>query len=183
MILLIIGVAVFFGVHLLPSLPIKNKLTESIGETKYKMGFSLISILGLGLIIYGFMLSEFVPLWTPLPWGRDATMIAMPIAAVFLCAANTPNNIKRWVHHPMLLGIAIWSGTHLAANGDLASTIIFASFGFFAIFDIASVTLSHRSKKREPVSKLWDLGVVVVGLLLTGVLFYFHGSLTGIPLM
>ncbi|MBL4581906.1 MAG: hypothetical protein JKY29_08820 [Gammaproteobacteria bacterium] len=38
---------------------------ENLGARKYKLVFSLIFLLGLGLIIYGFSFSSFIPLWDP----------------------------------------------------------------------------------------------------------------------
>lgn len=182
MLVLTLGVIVFFGIHLLPALQQNQLLVAKLGEGKYKAGFSVITLIGLGLIIWGFQLAEFVPLWTPLPFGRTLAMSLMPFAIILLCAADAPNNIKRFVRHPMLIGITIWAGVHLLANGDLASSIIFTSFLVFSLFDILAVELSGRFKTREAVSPLWDLGVVAVGLALFSVLFYFHGSFTGMPL-
>ena len=68
MILLIVGVTLFFGIHLLPSLSIKVKLVERVGENSYKLIFSVVSLTGLGLIIYGFKFYEFVSLGDPFPW-------------------------------------------------------------------------------------------------------------------
>ena len=182
MTLLIIGSIIFFGIHMVPSAPFKANLVANLGAQKYKMIFSVVSLLGLGLIIYGFSLSHFVPLWEPLPWGRTAAMAAMPLAVIMMCAADMPNNIRRFVRHPMLIGLILWSGTHLAANGDLASTILFLGFGLFALIDLLLVSVGGRYKVKAPVSFLWDIAVVVVGLILYGVLFYFHGGFTGMPL-
>jgi uncharacterized membrane protein len=54
-------------------------------------------------------------------------MSVMPVV-ILLCAANVPNNITRFVRHPMLIGVNLWGAHHLTANGDLASTIVYASF-------------------------------------------------------
>jgi uncharacterized membrane protein len=183
MIFLIVGVTLFFGIHLLPSLSIKVKLVERVGENSYKLIFSVVSLTGLGLIIYGFKLSEFVSLWDPLPWGRSATYWVMPIAIVLICAADVPNNIKRVVRHPMLIALTLWGATHLAANGDLASTILFASFAIYSVLDITLVEFGGRFKAAEAVSAGWDVGVVAFGLTLTGGLFYFHEYFAGVPLM
>jgi len=109
-------------------------------------------------------------------------MSVMPVAIILLCAANVPNNIKRFVRHPMLIGITLWGALHLTANGDLASTILFASFLIFSILDIVLVETSGRFKPEEPVSVGWDIGVLLVGLVAFGLLFQFHGSFTGMPL-
>ena len=183
MTVLIIGVVLFFGVHLVPSMRLKADIVGRVGEGTYKLGFSVITLTGLGLIVYGFQLSEFVPLWDPLPWARTATYWVMPVALILVSAADVPNNIKRYVRHPMLIGIAMWGGVHLAANGDLASTILFSSFGLFSILDIFLVESSGRYKPRESVHRGWDLGVVIGALALCGVLFYFHEYITGVPLI
>jgi uncharacterized membrane protein len=182
MTLLIIGTIIFFGIHMVPSTPFKPNLEASLGAQKYRIIFSIISLLGLGLIIYGFSLSNFVPLWDPLSWGRTVALVSMPLTVIMMCAANMPNNIKRFVRHPMLISLILWSSTHLAANGDLASTIVFLSFGLFALLDLYLVSIGGRYKPKKPVSFLWDIAVVVLGLILYSVLFHFHGNFTGMPL-
>jgi uncharacterized membrane protein len=181
--LLIIGLVVFFAIHFVPSTPLKLRMVEGIGADRYKMVFSLVSFLGLALIIYGFSLSTFVPLWDPLPWGRTAALLIMPVSIILLVAANMPNNLRRLVRHPMLLGLTLWGGSHLAANGDLASTLIFASFAGFSIIDFILVTNQGRYTARTAVNFGWDLAVVAIGLVIYGVLFKFHGIFTGMPLI
>ena len=117
MIILVIGTIMFFTLHLLPSLkPIRASLVSYMGAKNYKVLFSLISVLGLGLMIYGFNLSPFTPFWDPQPWGRTAAFFVMPLAVIFLCAADMPNNIKRYVRHPMLIGLMLWGAVHLKKN-------------------------------------------------------------------
>jgi uncharacterized membrane protein len=183
MTLLIIGTILFFGIHFVPSTPLKARCVEVYGANKYKLMFSLVSAVGLGLIIYGFSLTHFIPLFDPLPWGRDLVIYTMPVTVILLLASDLPNNIKRWVRHPMLLGLMMWGGTHLLANGDLASTILFSSFSLFAFLDIILVTQAGRYKEKEAVSGRWDVVVVLLGLAVYCLVFYFHGFLTGMPLM
>jgi uncharacterized membrane protein YccC len=83
----------------------------------------------------------------------------------------------------MLIGIALWGSLHLAANGDLASTIIFASFLGFSILNIALVEAGGRYKAPEPVSYLWDLGTVVAGIALFLALFFLHPHIAGVPIV
>lgn len=182
MIILVIGTMIFFTLHLLPSLPIRANFVSYMGAKNYKILFSLISLLGLGLIIYGFHLSPFTPLWDPQPWGRTAAISIMPLAVILLCASDMPNNIKRYVRHPMLIGLMLWGAVHLAANGDLASTILFMSFALFALLDVILVTKGGRYKAKAPVSKLWDVALVLTGLSVYAAIFHFHGSITGVSL-
>ena len=70
----------------------------------------------------------------------------------------------------------------LLANGDLASTILFASFALFSVINIITVNQRGDKETPAPVSRLWDVGVVVIGLSVYGLIYYFHGWLTGMPL-
>jgi uncharacterized membrane protein len=182
MTILVIGIALFFGVHIIPASPLRAALANRLGEGPYKGLFSLGALAGFGLIIYGFSIAEFVPVWSPLPFARELSFWVMPVAIILLTAANVPSNIKRFVRHPMLIGLALWGATHLAANGDLASTLVFASFLTYSIFNIAAVELAGRHKVQEAVSPAFDIAIIIGGLLLAAALYYFHGFYTGMPL-
>lgn len=65
--LLVIGLAVFLGSHVFVSLRDQRaNLVKKLGEGSYKGLFSLVSLLGLGLIIYGFIryrAEGLIPVW------------------------------------------------------------------------------------------------------------------------
>ena len=174
MTLFVTGIIIFFGVHFIPSMPLKSVMVTRLGEVRFKGLFSLTSALGLGLIIYGFSLTKFQPLFDPLSWGRSAAIFTMPISVILICAAQMPNNLKTLVRHPMLGGLILWGFSHLVANGDLASTILFSSFVLFSIINILLVNARAPYVAPEPVSKLWDLGVIALGLALYLLLFQFR---------
>jgi uncharacterized membrane protein len=180
---LILGVALFFFIHLIPSTSIRAALIGRMGEGPFKGLFSLAAFTGLGLIIYGLGQAEFTPLWAPPVWGRTLLIAIMPVVAILLVAAEMPNNIKGMVRHPMLLGVFLWGAGHLIANGDLASTILFASFAVFSVFNIVSVNARGSYEAPAAVSKVKDLLTVMLGLVIYGALFYFHGAFTGMPLL
>jgi len=182
MIFLVSGLIVFFLMHVLPSTSLKISLVSHVGEVPYKIGFSLVSLAGLALIIYGYSLSNFEALWIPPAWGSIVLMLLMPIVCILWVAAEVPNNIRRFIRHPMLIAMIIWGAGHLIANGDLASSLIFVSFVTFSVINIFLVNKRSEFKPRDSVSKIWDLGVVTGGLLVYGLIFYFHGTITGMPL-
>ena len=65
MALLIIGIVVFFGLHLLPTVSrLRDKLIGRLGEPGYKGLFSLLSIASLALLVYAFAKA-------PLPASSD----------------------------------------------------------------------------------------------------------------
>jgi len=183
MTLMIIGLILFFGVHLIPSTAIRQNLALRFGEDPYKGLFSVTALLGFALIVYGFSQTQYMAWLHPQPWGRTAAFAIMPIALIFIVAANTPNNLKRLVRHPMLIGIALWSASHLAANGDLASSVLFLVFGGFALLDIYLVEHGGRYRAAMPVSIGWDLMTIAIGLALTGIVYYFHYYVSGVPLV
>ncbi len=180
--LLITGVIVFFAVHLIPASPLRAQLYEKLGEGGYKGLFSVGALVGLILIVLGFRQAAFTPLWAPLPFGRDLAIMLMPVAAILVVSSNMPNNIKRFLRHPMLIGIGLWGVIHLMANGDLSSTVIFAAFLTFSVLNIALVEMAGRGKSHEPVSAIWDLGTIIVGLFLYAVLYGFHHHFAGVKL-
>ncbi len=184
---LALGLLIFLGVHCLPHFQTRREmLIQRLGAMPYKGLFSLTSAVGLGLIIVGMMQRQYTHLWTPPLWTRDLVIGAMLPASILLCAANFPNNIQRLSQHPMLIGLLLWSGSHLLANGDLASLMLFGGFLCFAVFDLWSVTKTSRvqaQKARKPTPVWLDLLVLILGLGAYAALLWWHGDLFGIALL
>jgi uncharacterized membrane protein len=182
MVFLVLGIVLFIGIHLLPSLAsLRQRLMDRFGERAYKGIFSLISLAGFGLLVFGKAKADFIPVWTPPAWGRHLALSLMPIALMLLAAAYLPSNVKRLTPHPMLWGVTLWAAVHLAANGDLASIILFGSFGVFALFDIVSANARGAAiaKVKYPAGR--DLAVVAIGLIAYGLLLFLHPYLFGVP--
>ncbi|MHA1517715.1 MAG: NnrU family protein [Alphaproteobacteria bacterium] len=140
MALLIIGIIVFLGIHLLPAFPhLREALIGKLGETGYKIFFAVASIAGLALLVWGFTVAPFVQVWSPPAWTRWVAIMLMLPAFIFLVAAYVPGRIKATVKHPFLVAIKTWALAHLIANGDLASIILFGSFLAYAVFDRISL--------------------------------------------
>lgn len=145
MLLLIIGLVVFFAIHLVPTEPtLRAGLATRFGEPAYKAVFAVISVIGLVLIVYGYHKLQVSPgknpdLWYPPKWLRHIALLLMLVSMILLVAAYVPSRIRDAVQHPMLLSIKVWAVGHLLANGDLASVVLFGSFLAWAIFDRISV--------------------------------------------
>ena len=178
--LLILGIIIFFSIHLVPISPLKKILINQLGENKYKGLYSLIALAGLLIIIYGFGHADFHPAWDPLPYSREIALALMPISMVLLVAANVQTNIKRLTKHPMLIAVLIWSFVHLIANGDLRSIILFASFGVYALIDIVFSKKVLTINKTVNYTLTKDIMVVIVGLLLYIIFVYFHRYIGGV---
>jgi uncharacterized membrane protein len=145
MTLLIIGIAVFLGIHLLPTVGgWREKLIGRLGLNGYKVLFSLLSIASFALLVYGFARAPLIQVWSPPSWTRWVAIVLMLPAFIFLVAAYVPGQIKARLKHPFLVAIKTWALAHLIANGDLASIILFASFLAYAVYD--RITLKRRQE-------------------------------------
>ncbi len=180
--LLILGIIIFFSIHLVPILPIKNILINRLGENKYKGLFSLIALVGLLIIIYGFSRADFYPIWDPLPYSKEIALALMPISMILLAAANIQTNIKKFIKHPMLIAVLIWSFVHLIANGDLRSIILFGSFGLYALIDIffSKKVLTTNIEVKYTLSK--DIMVIIIGLVAYLIIVYYHQFIAGVTI-
>ena len=122
---LILGLVVFLGAHSVRIVADGWRSTQIArrGLNAWKGLYSLLSLLGFALIIWGYALARAqpVPLWTPPRWAPHLSSLLMLFAFILLVAAYVPRNgIKAWVRHPMLLGVISWAIAHLLANGTLA---------------------------------------------------------------
>ena len=193
MIVLIIGLVIFFGMHLVPVTGVKSSLIERMGEKKYQSIFSIISLVGFIIIIYGFSLIDTCNsmmadcetdnffLWDSFEYSKEISFLLMPISIIFIVASQMKSNIKKVVRHPMLIGVLIWSFVHLLSTGDLRSIILFASFGAFSIIDI--IFTRKTAEQGISFSILNDVVVIVVGLVLYSIILYFHEYVSGLQIV
>src|SRR6188508_1296346 len=71
MTLLIIGIAAFLGLHVVPTFPdLRERLVARLGEGPYKGLFALLSVASFILLIYGFAKAPLIQLWSPPSWTR-----------------------------------------------------------------------------------------------------------------
>lgn len=184
MTVLVAGLIVFLGVHLVPALPgIRAGLAARWGERPYRGIFSLVSFAGLALIIAGYAKSGPGPrLFEPSAAAIAVAPYAVTLALILFAAANMRGHTRRVVKHPMLLGLAIWAGVHLAANGDLRGTILFASFLAYAAIDFVSVLRRGAVKAFDPVPR-HDLIAVVAGIAVALALMALHRPLFGVAVV
>jgi len=183
--ILLIGIVLFFGVHLIPSfVALRNNLIARLGENKYKALYSITALIGLILIIYGMSKAEYVPVWQPPTWARNAVIITMLISFYLFAAADMKSNIKRFIRHPMLSGVLLWSGAHLLANGDLASIILFGSFATYSITDMVSANIRGAVFQQETYPIKRDVVSIVAGIIAYAVFVLFiHPYWIGVPVV
>jgi uncharacterized membrane protein len=180
--ILISGLVLFIGVHLLREFSLRDAAIARLGVNYYRLAYSLIAVIGLGLIIWGKSSAPFVMLYQPKYEFITPSHIAMLPAFVLVMAGNLPvSHIRRHTVHPMLIGTAIWGGAHLWANGDLASVLLFGSIGLWAIIKFFSL-LKVKPLAAKTASFTWDVVAIFLGFCLYGLVLVYHGQLFGIGL-
>jgi uncharacterized membrane protein len=183
MTILIIGLAVFFAIHLVPAMSgLKQALKGQLGDKGYQGMFTLLAFAGLGLIIWGYSRAEWVDVYFPPDWGRHVTMVLVFVAFILLAAANMRGRIRKTLKHPMLIGILLWGTGHLLANGDLASVLLFGSFVAYAVIDIALASAQGRVAQFE-VKPAHDIMAVVGGAVVYAVFIFLHPYVIGVPII
>jgi len=192
--LLVAGLIVFLGIHIVSALPRKrHKLMKSLGENNFKIVYSALSFIGLIMIIWGYSRASNVTdpvVLFDLPYGlRHITMLLVYLAFVLFVAANLKGYIGYWTRHPMVLGIKLWAFGHLLVKGgDLAGLLLFGSFLAWGIFARIS------AKKREQVGLLktrnfepnWLHDVIAIAIgtaLYFAFALYLHKALIGVPVI
>lgn len=190
MTVLYIGTVIFVGVHLLAMLlpGERDRLRERLGENPYKGLFSLVSAVGLVLMIYGFYTTSgaLEPddyIYAPAPWTRHAAMGLVLLAFIFLGASHGKGYLKLWLQQPMSIGIGLWAAAHLLANGEKPAIVFFGSFLALAVLDIILSTLRGKLPHHEPQLKS-DVRAIVIGIILYLVfLLGFHPYILHLPIV
>ncbi len=184
MIYMLGGLILFFAIHLVPLFKTRRqRLIQQLGRGTYLGIYSLLSAIGLGLMVHGYRSIETVMLWAPVSIGRPLAHALMPVALVLVIAAYLPTHLKLHLRHPMLIGVAIWASVHLLANGDLASTLLFGSFLLYAPVDIAFSPSRETLIPRAQPRRWYDALAVIIGLLAYGALLVSHGDLFGVGVL
>jgi len=186
--ILILGLAVFIGAHVFVTYrDHRAGLIARLGEGPYKGLFSLVSIIGVVLVGWGFSLyraTGWIDVWYPPTAMRHVTALLMWPAIIAVTAAYFPGDIKRVLKHPMLAGVKLWAFAHLLVNGDLGSIILFGSILAWAVYD--RISLKHRTDPGGPPIPMGgrrnDILAVAVGTILYLALgLVFHPLVIGVP--
>lgn len=183
---LILGLAVFFGVHSISllALPWRNRAAERLGTTTWQGIYSIAALAGLYLLVSGYgaaRASDAVLYATPPAFRYVAALLMLPAFSLAL-ASVIPGRIRTAAKHPLLLATMLWAVAHLLTNGNVADLLL---FGVFLVWAVAvRISLEHRPARPIrvlPGSPANDVIVVVGGLALYVLfMFWLHARLFGV---
>lgn len=188
MIVLILGLLIFLGIH---SLRIfandwRSRQLARLGTNRWKGLVALVSIIGFVLICWGFGLARQhpVPLYAPSASLRHLNSLFTLLAFVLVAAAYVPrNHIKAKFGHPMLLGVKIWAFGHLLANGMLRDVLLFGAFLLWAVvLFVVSRRRDREAGTRYAAGTLkGDVVSVLIGFVVWAAFaFWLHVLLIGV---
>jgi uncharacterized membrane protein len=185
---LIAGIVIFLGLHSVRVFAEgwRSRQIAARGEGAWKGVYSLLSIAGFVLLVWGYGQARSSPvvLWQPPAGMRHASAALMLLSFVLLVAAYVPrNSLKARLHHPMVLAVKVWALAHLLSNGTLADVLLFGAFLLW------SVLLFRASRQRDrrlgtvyaPGTAAGTVITVVVGVAAwVAFVFWAHAWLIGV---
>lgn len=193
MLYLVVGLIVFLGAHCFASLRSRapGNIKEKMGKSAYMGAFSLVSIIGFALLIYGYGLARMdpdwaTPIWIAPEWTRHLILALMPFALILLVAAYAPvGYIRKYSKHPMVSGVKLWALLHLIYNGDWPSILLFGGFlAFGGLSRTMDKIRGNEGARRQDARIIGDVIAVVAGLALyVAFVVYLHEALIGRAVM
>lgn len=169
--ILILGLLVFLVVHSTRvfSDGWRTRTIARVGANGWKGIYSIASIVGFVLLVWGFGLAREQPtlLYAPPMALKHVNALFTLVAFVLLAAAYVPrNHLKAAIGHPMVVGVKVWSFGHLLAAGWLHDVVL---FGAFFVWSVVLFAASRRRDRRNGTTYpsgtlLGTLGSVVIGV-------------------
>jgi len=189
MLVLVVGLAIFLGVHSVSIVAPewRSATIARMGERPWKGVYSVASAIGLAMIVVGYGMARRDPLvlYTPPAALRHLALVVMLPVFPLLFAAYMPGRIRAAAKHPFLLAVKIWAFAHLLANGTLADVLLLGGFLAWAVADRISVKRRPAAQTHEvpaaPPRPANDAVALVGGLIVYAVvLLWAHRWIVGV---
>ncbi len=187
---LYLGIILFGGVHLFSIFfpGTRDGVKAKLGENAWKGIFSVISLAGLVFLVMAYLGSRGGPLaadwvYVPSSSAKHLTMLLVLLGLILIAASHGKGYLKKWLHHPMSIGIALWATGHLLSNGKRTAVYIFGMFLVVALADIVMSELRGKKPAHEPRVRS-DIIAVIAGMVLYVIfLFGFHPYVLNLPIV
>ncbi|MFZ4539389.1 NnrU family protein [Propionivibrio sp.] len=176
------GLVLFFALHFTTATPpVRESIARITGENAWKGLVALGSLSAVFLISFGWKYAPNTVLFAPSPFAILWAPVLVSIAMVLFVigGGNLSGYIRRTLHHPMLVGVIIWSITHLLANGGLRETLFFGAFLVFSVYALGSLLLAGKRATFKPLWK-WDAIGLGIGLFVAIGVMHSHKWLFGV---
>lgn len=136
MLLLILGVALWWGAHLFKR--VAPGLRQPMGD-KGKGMVALALALSILCMIFGYRMADGAFFWGRHPATVGINNLMMVAALYFTSPGPKKGALFYRMRHPMLTGFLIWTLAHLLVNGDVPSFVLFGGLGIWAVVEMAVI--------------------------------------------
>ncbi len=185
MTLFIVALVLFLATHSIRTFAPawRQAMIERLGVTTWRGIYSVVSIITLVLLIYGFAESRAVTpmLYYPPVWLSHIALLLMLFSFILAAVSLFPaGKLAVWTKHPLLAAVKIWAVAHLLANGELNSVLLFGGFLAWAV--MARISAKRQNlQPRAFKSVIWDVVAVVFGVAAyVAFLLFLHEMLIGV---
>jgi len=166
---LILATLAFTGGHLvLSSSWVRDPLVGRIGERPFLGIYSVLMVLAIIWMVAAYRAAPEIIVWNAPIAVRHITLSAMIFASILAVGSfsrfnpaiagmpppkleDGPRGLFRITRHPFNWAVALWAVSHMLANGDAASLVLFGGFAALALLG----TLHIDIKKRRLLGAPW----------------------------
>ena len=172
MIALTLGVVLWWAAHLFKRLAPQTR--ARMGD-KGKGPVTLILLVAIGAMIFGYKTAEPTYLYSLPPWSLHLNNTLMLIAVILMGAGQSRGRVRSWFSHPMLLGVATWATAHLLVNGDVPSLVLFGGLGIWALVEMRVINRADGPPARpEPGPLSGDIRLLLISLVVFAAFTFIH---------
>jgi uncharacterized membrane protein len=182
MILLIAGLLAFACVHLVSAFPRHEEYWRIRLGRYYRPLFGLLLLLSLAIVVIGWRLSPFIPVYQPPVWGRYAAFLLVLLAFFGLGIFLFRGKLRQMLRFPLAIGIILWAIGHLLANGDAASLVLFGGMMSYAAI-YAAFALINGIRPSPDIRAGHDTLSIIIGAALYGAMTQLHPIVIGVPIL
>ncbi|MFQ3183012.1 MAG: putative membrane protein [Alteromonas macleodii] len=159
MILLILGLALWFGAHVWKRVAIDHRASFGDKGKKIVVVASLVAIV---LMVIGYRSADGIVFWGRNGAATGINNLLMIFAFYLFAASGKSTRITCWIRHPQLTAVLVWSLAHLLVNGATQSFVLFGGLGFWAVAEMAIINRAtgQRGTYHAPPIKSEVIAVV-----------------------
>lgn len=177
MALLIIGIAIWIGVHFLKRIApgVRSAMDSAMGQGPARGVIAVALIVSIVLMVIGYRAAPYDVVYAPITGMGHLNNLLMIVSLMLFGAGNSKGKMRSWMRHPMLAGVIVWAFAHLLVNGDSASIILFASMAVWAFVQMMLINRAEPDwTAPEPGPISGDIRLLVISLVLYAVIAGIH---------
>lgn len=172
MTLLILGLALWVAAHVW-------KRAAPAHRAKFGEGgkgiVAILLVVAIVLMVFGYRAADSTVYWGKAqPWTGINNLLVL-FAFYLFAASGKGTRLTRWIRHPQLTAVVVWSVAHLMVNGDTASFVLFGGLGLWALAEMVIINRAEgpRGAYHAPPIKS-EVIAIVATLVLYSIVAAIH---------